>query len=493
MKYYYERIAAAVTIILMAVTGGSFSVAEQPIEVGCLKQLFIDEMYFAESNGVTLKVLPPHKTGEAVLKSEQPWESATINWFSVLQDQGRIDTAANYRMWYEAYDVEGWPTGDDTSFCYAESRDGVNWTKPDLGLFTYGDHARNNILFRQIGFAAEGSMSRVHGTGVFIDSAGSADARYKAVSQGIYENLGKPPHRIAGMYSADGLNWIRYPQPICNLFADSQYSGFWDNSIQRYVIYGRGNSQICRSESAEFSDFKPLTPVLNSNDQDPENSSLYNSAVIKYPFAENIYFMFPSLFQRIRGTLDIRLAVSRDGVHWSRPDQSVPWIALGESGAFDSGSLYMGQGIVHKGEEISMYYSGSPLLHEEVNLEKLADRKNARTFSRVVTRLDRFVAATATSDGGNFETPPLRFSGNKLKLNAKVNHGGSLRVGLYDEQNKPIPGRSVEDCFPIVGDSLSIPIQWKNGSDVGFRETLSTQLYIEMINTELFSFQFVAE
>ena len=111
-------------------------------------------------------------------------------------------------------------------------------------------------------------------------------------------------------------------------------------------MYGRVDGQVGRSASNDFAHFDTLKPVLPSNDKDPQNSSLYNSAAMKYPFAENIYFMFPSLYQRIPDTLDIRLAVSRDGIHWSRPDQETPWIALGETGEFDAGSLYMGQGIL---------------------------------------------------------------------------------------------------------------------------------------------------
>ena len=105
---------------------------------------------------IRTKLHPPNKTVERLLESEKPWEEATLNWFSVLQDQGKL------RMWYECYDREGWPTADDTSFCYAESEDGINWTRPNLGLFEYKGSKKNNILFRQIGTAQ--SRSRVHGS-----------------------------------------------------------------------------------------------------------------------------------------------------------------------------------------------------------------------------------------------------------------------------------------------------------------------------------------
>src|SRR6478736_632337 len=103
----------------------------KPIDIGTGKILFVDEQYLAKVERVRLKLHPPRKTGEQLVVSEHPWENATLNWFSVLQDGNK------YRMWYECYDVVGWPTTDDTSFCYAESDDGIRWTKPKLGLVSY--------------------------------------------------------------------------------------------------------------------------------------------------------------------------------------------------------------------------------------------------------------------------------------------------------------------------------------------------------------------
>ena len=73
-----------------------------------------------------------------------------------------------FRMWYEYYDVDGefgGNAGDDTSFCYAEPDDGINWTKPNLGLFQYHGSTDNNILFRKM--APIDAYSCVHGAGVF--------------------------------------------------------------------------------------------------------------------------------------------------------------------------------------------------------------------------------------------------------------------------------------------------------------------------------------
>jgi hypothetical protein len=454
------------------------------LNVGSGKQLFIDNLFFESSTNVALKVHPPQKTGEKNLQREQPWESATLNWFNVMQE------GSLYRMWYECYDIDGWPTADDTSFCYAESTDGINWTRPNLGMFTYQGSTNNNILFRQIG--PPGANSRVHGTGVFIDPTAPSASRYKALSQGIFSAL-TPIYQIAGMYSADGLHWTRYGTPICPVFADSQDSGFWDVRLQKYVIYGRVGSptgrSLGRSESTNFSTFPALNLVLATDSNDPTNSDLYNSVAMQYPYATNAYFMFPSLYQHTPDTLDIRLAVSRDGVTWTWPER-IPFIPLGATNEFDSGSLYMGQGSIRSGDELWLYYSGSPLKHQEGELDQLILPGNGRVFSRVVSRLDGFVSADAPADGGSFVTPPLVFSGNSLKLNVQVRPGGTVRVGLMDSCGIPVPGRAIEDCVPIAGDGVALLVQWNTGPDVSGRAGKPTKMRVEMQNASVYAFQF---
>jgi L-ascorbate metabolism protein UlaG (beta-lactamase superfamily) len=405
-----------------------------------------------------------------------------------MKDPGVIDKEANYRMWYECYDVAGWPTTDDTSFCYAESRDGVHWTKPELGLFEFQGSKKNNILFRQIGDGA--GRSRVHGSGLFIDPTAPPEARYKVVSQGIWAGQ-TPPHRISGMYSPDGIHWTRYPKTICDMFADSQYSGFWDARIGKYVIYGRFGSGIGRAESRDFAQFPLLQPVLQTDFNDPANSNLYNSYVVKYANAANVYLTFPSLYQRTPDTLDIRLATSRDGVKWTYPDQSTAYIPLGPPGSWESSSSYMGEGVIQAGDETWVYYSGSPLLHNKTELEDLVKCKQPRAMSRLVIRRDRFVSIDAEEKLGWFVTPPLQFRGNTLRLNVAVRSGGQVRVALLDEKGKPLPGRGLQDCEPITGDELDAVVHWKNGTDVGSRADRPTRMRFALHNASLFGFQFV--
>lgn len=469
--------------------GAELAGAAAPVRwVGRERQLFVDTHFLAETQGTRLQLHPPRKSGEKLLVYDQPWESATLNWFSVLQDKGVIDRQARFRMWYECYDVAGWPTADDTSFCYAESRDGVHWTKPALGMWEYQGSRQNNILFRQIGRGDH--RSRVHGSGVFMDPQAPPEARYKVVSQGLWKNK-TPPYRIAGMVSPDGLHWTRLPEPICDVFADSQYSCFWDPQVREYVLFGRTAGNIGRAQSPNFAQFPPLSLVLQSDARDPSPSNLYNAAAVRYPGAP-LYLMFPSLYQRDPkiDTLDIRLAVSRDSVHWTYPEQGKAFIPLGPPGAWDSGSLYIGQGMIEVGEEYWFYYSGSPLRHQESELENLVSCPQPRAFSRAVLRRDRFAAVTADRPGGWFVTPLLRTAGEKLHLNLHVRPGGRVRVAVLDANGQALSRRGWEDAVPMRGDHLDALVRWKNGWSIHQGAGQAVRLKVELVDASVFAFQF---
>lgn len=455
--------------------------------IGSDKVLFVDYDLISKSQGVRLKLHPPRKTGERLVVSEHPWESATLNWFSVLRDETR------YRMWYECYDIDGWPTADDTSLCYAESVDGIRWTKPKLGLVSYRGNKDNNILFRQVG---EGKYrSRVHGSGVFLDPSAAPDVRYKCVSQGLFQGIAERPYFVAGMTSPDGLHWTRSPRPICPVFADSQYSGFWDARQRHYVIFGRvsgqGGRAIGRSVSDRFDTFAPFTRVLEADTHDPADSDLYNPACMPYPGVAGLYLMFPSLFRHRDDVLDIRLAVSHDGVKWTRPDHAIPWISLGQPGDFDGGSLYMGNGgCLRTGDELSFYFSGSALKHAEAELENLRDPKKQRVISRAVARPDRLVSVTAGLAGGQFDTPLIRFVGDRLVVNAAPRPGGTVRVGLLDAAGQPIPRYGVEECQSLKVDNESWIVTWGDRQQVTEQSAQPIRLRIEIRDAEVFGFQF---
>jgi hypothetical protein len=232
--------------------------------------------------------------------------------------------------------------------------------------------------------------------------------------------------------------------------------------------------------------------VLERPEHGSDQCDVYNPAAIKYPYADGVYLMFPSLYRHDTDTLDIGLAVSRDGLRWTRPDPATPFIALGPAGSFDCGSLYMGQGIIRTNNGLSLYYSGSPLKHNEAELPNLTKPGNQRIFSRAVTPLDRFVAVTADAVGGSFATPPLLFQGGLLALNVEIGEGGSVRVGLAGENGESTTDRTLDDCLPIGGDHLAAAVRWKTGCSVSSRAAIPTRLNFSLKNARLYAFRFTA-
>ncbi len=61
-----------------------------------LKQLFMDDRFFADRRGIELTVNPPLKAGQ-ILSPETPWEKRGLGYATVLQE-GDI-----YKMWYSGY------------------------------------------------------------------------------------------------------------------------------------------------------------------------------------------------------------------------------------------------------------------------------------------------------------------------------------------------------------------------------------------------------
>jgi hypothetical protein len=86
---------------------------------------------------------------EVVLEHEAPWEGSGCGYPTVFRD-GEV-----VRMYYIAADLtnaDGSKMASRPAFaCCAESRDGLRWTEPELGLFEFGGSRRNKIVWASPG------------------------------------------------------------------------------------------------------------------------------------------------------------------------------------------------------------------------------------------------------------------------------------------------------------------------------------------------------
>ncbi len=508
-------------ILLLLVAGlAPAAAAAAPIDVGDRRQVFIDGRFLATSSNVELVVHPPRKTGEQTLIADQPWEKP---WERSIGTNATIHKVGDvYHLWY--------PAGP--GLCYARSNDGIHFEKPKLGLIEFEGSRDNNIV---VGGGA-GGMDKISTEGmVFIDPKAPESERFRYATR-----LSDEYKHTVIFSSPDGIHWqlthkkvLTFTHPEGRQYLDSQNVIFWDDRIGKYVAYMRYNlfkkgfrgRSVVRSESPDFDHFSEVqdSPVILQPDEqdshidDRPNVDFYTSEVIKYPWAQDAYYMFPSAYFHYvpgklaefpdktpvnTGPLHTQFGASRDGIKWERYGRR-PFVDLGMKGAFDSKSARVFYGLVPSvdGNEMYMYYLGNDDLHgwgrkdsdnsKLITAAGLAPTGQPGAISRLVLRRDGFVSVRAAYTGGEFTTPPMVFSGQRLVLNVDTSATGSMRCELQDEQGKPIPGRTLADADLIhTSNEISRVVSWKRDSDLSALAGKPVRLRIVYRDADLYAFQF---
>jgi hypothetical protein len=188
------------------------------------------------------------------------------------------------------------------------------------------------------------------------------------------------------------------------------------------------------------------------------------------------------------GPIEIQLAVSRDGVHWSRPDRR-PYVPLGLKGSWDGGQAYMALGMIRKGDEIWQYYNGLPHTHGGFDVQM----RNVGGVRRLVQRLDGFMSADADYTGAEFTTPLITFTGTQLQLNVNCSATGEAWVEILDDHDRPIAGYRMEDSVSIDLNHIAAPAIWKDRDNVAELAGRPIRLRFKLRACKLYAFQFVKD
>jgi hypothetical protein len=104
-------------------------------------------------------------------------------------------------------------------------------------------------------------------------------------------------------------------------------------------------------------------------------------------------------------------------------------------------------------------------------------------------RKDGFVSLDC-AEKGSLTTRPVVVGGKELRVNLQGNAGGSLRVGLLDEQGKPIPGFTAEDCDPFTGDAVAHIVTGYKKAGLSDLVGKPVRLRFELAAGQLWSFRF---
>lgn len=452
----------------------------EPIDIGSRRELFVDKYLIEQMHKTNLKLHSPVKAPRP--KSPLPER----HMVTVIKDGDR----------YRAY----W-RGSDPSFQgkthtghagetvhYAESSNGDEWEFPNLGLHEVNGTRKNNvILAKQPPFLTNFIP--------FLDTKPNVKPgeRYKALAgypgPGDKRGLKEAGRGLFVFVSADGIHWTKKNevipyQPEWRHAFDSANVSFWSESECSYVCYFRTWTapdrlrSISRTTSPDFEHWSKPVPM----DPNLPGEHLYTNQTQPYFRAPHIYIALPTRFVPGRGDApeyDQKDINATDILFMSTRAGSTKYDRLFTNALIRPGldpkrwrnrSNYVALNVVPTSPtEMSIYH---------------------RSGDRYLLRTDGFISVNAGSEVGNLLTKPLIFSGNQLALNYSTSAAGSLRVEIQKIDGTPIPGFTLKDCMPVIGDKIEGTVDWNRSDNLESIAGQPVRLRFVMKESDLYSFRF---
>jgi hypothetical protein len=507
------------------------------IGIGARRELFVDTHLIERiSSSAELRLHSPVPR-EVVLVHDAPWEgNATAN-HCIVAEEGRI------RLYYRAGNLtthQGQLQVGPESWCVAESRDGIRFERPNLGLVEFAGSKNNNIVVSRL--LAESWSCLVGAPAIFLDANPrvSASQRYKTFL------TTRDPLGLTLGSSADGLTWrVEHPQPGITLGAfDSQNVCFWDSTRQEYRGYWRsytggvttarewrpdGVRAIRTGTSQDLREWRNIEDIAFV---DSPTEELYENGIAPYPRAPHLFLGFPLRYvdragapstsdpnggdragaervanwppslkrlpdrasrearagvsERFGSALtDILFMSSRDGVRFHRWSEAFLRPGPERTGTWNYGHNLLAWNLLETpsslpgaASELSFYAAEGYWTTQATSLR------------RYTLRLDGFVSLHAGGKPGELLTRPLKFTGGALSVNFATSAAGGVRVELQLADGTPLPGFRAEDCDELFGDSVDRIVTWRGSSDVGPHAGKPVRLRLICVDADVYSFQF---
>lgn len=489
-------------LLLLGLTGAS-PAAERTI-------LLVDDHEVLYRSGTRRFLNPPARHARNPLIAEdKPWELA-IGWTSVHRDA----ETGKYQLWYQAYAGKRTQAkSHECVVCYAESDDGIAFTKPSLGLHAFNGDANNNIVL-----VGSGVLGDRYCNSVIVDPRDPDPARRYKMAFNDWSKDASGAH-WAGLhvaFSPDGIRWTKQPgapffrthyggktvqppfvsenpyretrlpdgrvrrQGLLPMTLSDAADVIFDPRRKAFVIYGKmwiggpdggmaWKHGMGRSESKDFLHWSP--PQLVCAPDDADGALEFHSSPV-FIHRER-YFSLNQILNRVGGgVMDIELMVSRDGFEWERPFRAPFFIPRSPGQQFDSGTIVSTSTFITHSNEMRFYYGAysSGAIGGGTNIT--GDQQTSGVGLATLP-LDRFAGIRSEPepptlkvktppDVGQITFKPLDFAGRKeIHLNANA-AGGAVWGELLDADGYRVPGFDKANCVPLKTNALRHPLAWKD-------------------------------
>jgi hypothetical protein len=487
--------AAAFALALWAIASIRLP-ASEPIPLGTNRELFLDRLLIDQLRDATIELCEPRER-ENVLPLNEPWEGVFSAYTTIIRDGDTL------RMYYRGGPRQDGEDGTNAEVtCYAESVDGIHWTKLKLGLFEVAGSKENNVVLA-------GMAPASHNFTPLLDTRPNVppDERYKALA---YSKAKGDFVTLSAWASPDGIHWRKLrEEPVLTAknvagdwAFDSQNVAFWSQSEQMYVCYYRKFNidvrSVSRVTSKDFLHWSPPEPMRYSNTGTtrPANQ-LYTNQTQPYFRAPQIYVATAARFMEGRKVITEAEAktIGVDPGYYNDTSDAVLMSTRGGSQyecMFSRGFLKPGIGMQNwvsrtNYPALNVVQTGPT----EMSLYVQADygQKSAH-LQRYSLRLDGFSSLRAPLSGGELVTKPLTFTGSKLLLNFATSAAGDVRVEIQDVDGSPLPGYSLDDAGELIGNEIERVYAWKTSDDVSALAGKPVRLRFVLRDADLFSFKF---
>lgn len=467
------------------------------IKLGKKREVFWDD-YLLDAERTTAE----HRIIEPV------WKDAVFTLDGSLERIGvSYPQIVNFGDFYRMYYVVTDGREDSTHAAYfavIESRDGMHWERPNLGILAVkGAEDMTNLLF-----AIEDNAF------VFIDTnpACLPDERVKAIAREMGRREDGSERLCLRCYtSPDGVHFRKAHIMTDEGRFDTLNTVMWDG--EKYVSFIRNIHDMNEDWSVLKRDVRVMyskdfvhwtTPKLIAFD-DGMDYQLYTNNVSLYDRAPHIMIGFPTRYiekanwegtirqlpsyrtkreasektgvERVgRVVTDAIFMCSRDGEMWHRYNEAFFRNRYENEDNWVYADAYPSYGFVDSGREIYSMYK----------IECCNSVGKPKPILRCEIRKDGFACIAAGGEERTVVTKPLVFEGSQLHINLAGSAYGYMYVDVLDEAGEPISPESCE----IYGNTLDRTVIFPDGSDFSAYAGRPVRLRFRMLDTRLFSMKF---